>query len=62
MDWHKRYQFQASWTVEIRRSLLGQINMQPSARILEVGCGPGVILTGDLPVAPEFRHGIDLDF
>lgn len=62
MDWRKRYQFQASWTEAIRRSLLGQINMQPSARILEVGCGPGVILTGDLPVAPEFRHGIDLDF
>ncbi len=40
---HERYSYQATWTHAIRDRLFSQIEMPRRARLLEVGCGTGVI-------------------
>ena len=59
MDWHRRYLQQAGWTRELRRYLFKQAGSSQTTRVLEVGCGTGVILS-ELPfhVLP---HGLDID-
>lgn len=43
-DWRKRFQQQANWTRSLRQYLLSKAGLKHSGKILEVGCGPGVIL------------------
>jgi SAM-dependent methyltransferase len=59
MDWHRRYVQQAGWTRELRRYLFKQVRLSETSRILEVGCGTGVILS-ELPVH-VLAHGLDID-
>jgi SAM-dependent methyltransferase len=60
MDWHRRFLQQAGWTRELRRYLLARAGVSAARRILEVGCGTGVILH-DLTEAGRGRvHGLDL--
>lgn len=66
MDWHKRYLQQASWTRPLREYLLKQAGLQNARRVLEVGCGTGVILRDVAQSARGSRvdvlgvHGLDL--
>lgn len=46
-DWNRRYQQQAGWTAGIRRYLYELLKIEAARRVLEVGCGTGVI-TSDL--------------
>lgn len=43
-DWHRRYQFQAGWTRNLRSFLLNKLGVQPGNRILEVGSGTGALM------------------
>ena len=43
VDWHARFLVQASWTGQLRQYLYQQIGINKQFRILEVGCGTGVI-------------------
>lgn len=61
-DWHNRYLQQAGWTREVRRHLFSQANMQPGAKILEVGCGTGAVLGQIGNETPFNLTGIDIDF
>jgi ubiquinone/menaquinone biosynthesis C-methylase UbiE len=59
-EWHNRYKRQAQWTMDLRTYLFKQIKLSPGNRVLEVGCGTGVILKeleefGTIPV------GLDID-
>ncbi len=58
---HNRYVIQAEWTVDLRSRILGRINVDPDARLLEVGSGTGAITTS---VAKELRSsgifGVDI--
>jgi ubiquinone/menaquinone biosynthesis C-methylase UbiE len=59
-EWHQRFSQQASWTKAARDYLLYQFTITPLTRILEVGCGTGVI-TGELNLqTPANIFGVDL--
>lgn len=56
INWHARYTQQAKWTEALRQYIFGKIQLDASARLLEVGCGTGAILDQmPMPV-----HGLDL--
>jgi SAM-dependent methyltransferase len=66
-EWHRRYTEQARWTADLRRYLLMQVRLSPQARLLEVGCGTGAVLSEiKTPSASELRslaegvYGIDM--
>jgi len=58
-DWHRRYAQQAGWTQDIRRYLFAQVNIERARRVLEVGCGTGVILSNVEDAVPLGLHGMD---
>jgi ubiquinone/menaquinone biosynthesis C-methylase UbiE len=60
-DWHLRFLLQARWTDELRRHLARELGFDRAERILEVGCGTGVI-TGALCERTRANlHGLDID-
>jgi ubiquinone/menaquinone biosynthesis C-methylase UbiE len=58
-DWHTRYAQQAAWTRDLRAYLFERAGLAASQRILEVGCGTGVILS-ELAGSAAL-HALDLD-
>jgi len=58
-DWHARFQQQAAWTGPVRQFLLSRLSLPSSARILEAGCGTGVIAS----TLNDYAHTVvGLDF
>jgi SAM-dependent methyltransferase len=58
---HQRYRQQAGWTASIRAHLLKSCGLPPAARVLEIGCGSGVILAEIRRLMPDSHYfGIDL--
>ena len=58
---HQRYQQQAGWTASIRAHLLKSCDLPSAARVLEIGCGTGVVLSEIRKFLPENHYfGIDL--
>lgn len=59
MNWHTRYTQQASWTRDLRDYIFNKAGLNPSYRILEVGCGTGAILSSfsTFPIV----YGLDID-
>jgi ubiquinone/menaquinone biosynthesis C-methylase UbiE len=60
-DLHQRYQVQAAWTRELRRRLLSRIEAAETHKLLEVGCGTGVILADLQHVYNGSTIGLDID-
>ena len=62
MDWHERFTVQAGWTQELRRYLYQQVGINEKSRVLEVGCGTGVI-TSEMKEYTRIQvKGIDIQF
>jgi len=61
MNWHDRFLQQASWTQFTRHYLCAKANISKSKRILEVGCGTGVILNELDSAGYHKTFGIDID-
>jgi ubiquinone/menaquinone biosynthesis C-methylase UbiE len=59
MNWHTRYIQQAKWTRDLRTYLFEKAGLEGASRVLEVGCGTGVILS-ELPSHISL-HGLDID-
>ena len=58
----QRYRIQAEWTRRQRRTLLEPLNLTAGARLLEVGCGTGVLLRETLADHPGIQlTGLDYD-
>lgn len=59
---HGQYFYQSLWTAQTRDYLLEIAGADAQSRILEVGCGTGVILEDLQRKGKPFCYGIDLDF
>jgi ubiquinone/menaquinone biosynthesis C-methylase UbiE len=60
-DWHKRYQQQANWTRGLRDYIYEKVNISSAKRILEVGCGTGVILNEIISTYNSSIIGLDIN-
>jgi len=59
--WHARFCQQAGWTRDLRQYLYGRAGLSEARRVLEVGCGTGVV-TADLAACSQAAvHGLDFD-
>jgi SAM-dependent methyltransferase len=58
MNWHARYQQQATWTASLREYLFKKVDLASARSVLEVGCGTGAILSKLNSLTPP--HGLDL--
>ncbi|MBN1665946.1 MAG: class I SAM-dependent methyltransferase [Anaerolineales bacterium] len=59
-QWHRRYQQQARWTHDLRAYLFPRAGLQTARRVLEVGCGSGVLLA-EIQQTDLHCHGVDLE-
>lgn len=58
--WHQRYQQQAAWTRLIRTRAYDQTCLNRAQRILEVGCGTGVVTAELNAQTPAVVFGLDI--
>ena len=61
-DWHRRYLQQAGWTREVRKHLFAKADLQPNAKVLEVGCGTGAVMNQIATETQYNQTGIDIDY
>jgi ubiquinone/menaquinone biosynthesis C-methylase UbiE len=60
-QWHNRYQQQARWTINLRRYLFDRAGIRLSNRVLDVGCGTGVLLEEINQISKCSIFGVDID-
>ncbi len=60
-QWHQRYLQQARWTHELRKYLFQKSNLPRASKILDVGCGTGVLENELVNLCPASLFGIDVD-
>jgi ubiquinone/menaquinone biosynthesis C-methylase UbiE len=60
-SWNERYQQQARWTKPLRDYLYNKIGIKQTKRILEVGCGTGVILEELSHISSNPLFGVDIN-
>jgi SAM-dependent methyltransferase len=61
IDWHARFLQQAAWTRDLRNYLYQRAGLVDARRVLEVGCGTGVLLTEIRQRAGAQVFGVDID-
>lgn len=61
-DWHLRFTQQAQWTEQIRAYLYQHCALTNTQRVLEVGCGTGIITTDIKNRYPVQIFGVDKNF
>ena len=60
-DWHLRYTQQAHWTRDLREYLFRQAGLGRARRVLDVGCGTGVIEAELQATSEAVITGLDID-
>lgn len=60
-DWHQRFEQQAHWTRDLRSYLYQRAGLSRARRILDVGCGTGVLEAELQRSTPGSIHALDLD-
>lgn len=61
-QWHQRYLQQARWTQNLRNYIYNLIGIQRANKILDVGCGTGVLENELNNLTPARVFGLDIDF
>jgi SAM-dependent methyltransferase len=59
--WHQRYQQQSRWTRALREYVYGRVGIQSANKILDVGCGTGVLLDELRSISSCSIFGLDID-
>ncbi len=59
-SWHAHYYQQAQWTYNLRRYLFERAGLAEARRVLEVGCGTGVILSELTMLTRGLAFGADI--
>jgi SAM-dependent methyltransferase len=62
VDWDRRYFQQSLWTKPLRDYLVKGLSIPPTSRVLEVGCGTGVICSDFENQNPCIQFGLDINF
>jgi SAM-dependent methyltransferase len=57
---HRRYAQQAGWTAQLRRYIFSRAGLPNAKRVLEIGCGTGVVLSTITAPAAHLA-GVDID-
>jgi ubiquinone/menaquinone biosynthesis C-methylase UbiE len=60
MNWHHRFSLQASWTREMRAYLFQRCELNRAHRVIEIGCGTGVLLAELEGQDTRFLFGLDI--
>ncbi len=60
-DWHNRFSQQARWTQDLRRHLFSRAGVDRAARILDVGCGTGVLQRELDQIGYSRAYGLDIE-
>ena len=60
-DWHERYTQQAKWTYNLRRFLYSHLDLDDIKRVLDVGCGTGVISMELNALFTAKVYGLDIE-
>lgn len=61
-QWHHRYQQQAHWTENLRKYIYDQVDIQQAEKILDIGCGTGVLEKELNRITASRVYGLDIDF
>jgi ubiquinone/menaquinone biosynthesis C-methylase UbiE len=61
-QWHQRYQQQARWTHDLRFYIYNQVNLSQANKILDVGCGTGVLESELAHFSSVQVFGLDIDY
>jgi SAM-dependent methyltransferase len=60
-QWHQRFLQQARWTKSLRDYLYTRIGICNATRVLDVGCGTGVLLNELSHISFYSAYGVDID-
>jgi ubiquinone/menaquinone biosynthesis C-methylase UbiE len=60
-QWHQRYQQQAEWTQNIRNYIYERIALHSVKKILDIGCGTGVLEKELNDMTSSHVSGVDID-
>ena len=60
-DWHDRFTRQAQWTRDLRRYLFQRADYHSADRVIEVGCGTGVLISDLSGQIHADLHGLDIN-
>lgn len=60
-QWHQRYQQQARWTQNLRKYVYARAGIQSAKKVLDVGCGTGVLLDELSRIASRSIFGLDIN-
>lgn len=61
IEWHERYTQQAGWTKDLREHLYSRAGLQVGQRVLDLGCGTGVLEVELIREVGARAFGLDID-
>jgi SAM-dependent methyltransferase len=60
-QWHQRYQQQAQWTHDLRNYIYNRVQIAQATKILDVGCGTGVLEVELSQLCSAGIFGLDIE-